>query len=183
MKLNRCPPYTEIFSKRRKIYSDCVESLRIVKNKNVPVARLDCAWRVLSRLAFRVSCSSIQPWVWCSTHLHCVTPLSPRLAEFRPSICRCLSQQCDVQNLQKEPARRLTRHPGSSLNLPSPATMRFQEISNSIFPIKSQTLQLKIDLTQGGARTSKSIPESQITCFSITGDNTFLFTSDHTTLW
>ena len=27
--LNRCPPYTEIFSKRRKIYSVCVESLRI----------------------------------------------------------------------------------------------------------------------------------------------------------
>ena len=25
--LNRCPPYTEIFSKRRKIYSVCVESL------------------------------------------------------------------------------------------------------------------------------------------------------------
>ena len=27
--LNRCPPYTEIFSKRRKIYSFCVESLRM----------------------------------------------------------------------------------------------------------------------------------------------------------
>ena len=27
--LNRCPPYTEIFSKRRKIYSVCVESLSI----------------------------------------------------------------------------------------------------------------------------------------------------------
>ena len=25
--LNRCSPYTEIFSKRRKIYSVCVESL------------------------------------------------------------------------------------------------------------------------------------------------------------
>ena len=27
LSLNRCPPYTEIFSKRRKIYSVCVESL------------------------------------------------------------------------------------------------------------------------------------------------------------
>ena len=28
--LNRCPPYTEIFSKRRKIYSVCVESLSML---------------------------------------------------------------------------------------------------------------------------------------------------------
>ena len=27
LSLNRCPPYTEIFSKRRKIYAVCVESL------------------------------------------------------------------------------------------------------------------------------------------------------------
>ena len=27
--LNRCSPYTEIFSKRRKIYSECVESMRM----------------------------------------------------------------------------------------------------------------------------------------------------------
>ena len=39
LSLNRCPPYTEIFSKRRKIYSVCVESLRI------PVSLL---WEVLS---------------------------------------------------------------------------------------------------------------------------------------
>ena len=28
--LNGCPPYTEIFSKRRKIYSFCVEDMRIL---------------------------------------------------------------------------------------------------------------------------------------------------------
>ena len=32
--LNGCPQYTEIFSKRRKIYSVCVEDLRIVMNAN-----------------------------------------------------------------------------------------------------------------------------------------------------
>ena len=30
--LNCCPPYTEIFSKRRKIYSVCVESLSMNTN-------------------------------------------------------------------------------------------------------------------------------------------------------
>ena len=31
--LNSCPPYTEIFSKRRKIYTVCVEGLSIVTSQ------------------------------------------------------------------------------------------------------------------------------------------------------
>ena len=33
LSLNRCPPYTEIFSKRRKIYAVCVESLSMLTHR------------------------------------------------------------------------------------------------------------------------------------------------------
>ena len=52
LSLNWCSPYTEIFSKRRKICSVCVESLSIqeVPNQTEPLAV--CLHRVVSSKGF-----------------------------------------------------------------------------------------------------------------------------------